>query len=482
MQYSKNSKITGKRIYGLIFCLSIIFLGTVWCGRGVTISYNQTFSLSSGQCQGQNISPVAGEQTLTVVAAAGPNITICILRASDGVLLRHYDLDIHGDVVGYGHGLLYVNERGGAQGDSLALCAIHSSDGVKRWCQTQLHTITSVTVDNSIVYAAFTDYLGHNSNLTAVSERDGRILWSFHTQADPLSFSKPLVASGQGTVYIDNYQNLSTGSPTPSPATATPAPGVRGVCAVQSSSGRQLWCESVAERSITAIAADANTLYVRAINDPSQSGLVYAFNALDGSMRWRTSFSLLQSTSGASQLLVAGGVVFTNAHGDEALAYPDRTDQLFALRADDGKQLWSVTRHGLVGSLTVADTLLYLISSLGVLDTFHILDGTPAWSQGSSNATPSPLSSSLVSSVMIKHNVAYILVGANVYVNNDTYILAVRADSGTALWQDRACANATPVPATSTSVGSGTNQQLCYWTLHPAQQRVNNVRLYLLDA
>lgn len=478
----KNSKTTGKKIYGLIFCLGIIFLGTVWCGRGVPIPYNQTFSLSSGQCQGGNISPAANEQTLTVVASAGPNITICILDASNGALLRHYDLDVHGDVVGYGHDLLYVNERGEAQGDSLALCAIHSNDGIKRWCQTQLHSVASVTVDNGMVYAAFTDHIEHNSSLVAVSERDGRILWRFHTQVDPLSFSSSLVAPGQGIVYIDNYQNLSTGSPTPSSATATPAPGVRGVCAVQSSSGRQLWCESVAERSITAIAADASTLYVRAIDDPSQSGLVYAFNALDGSMRWHTSFSLPQSTSGTSQLLVAGGIVFTNAHGDETLAYPDRTDQLFALRADDGKQLWSVTRHGLVGSLTVADTLLYLISSSGVLDTFHILDGTPAWSQGSSSATPSPVSSSLVSSVMIKHNVAYILVGANIYVNNDTYILAVRADNGATLWQDRACANAAPTPTASTSAGSRTDRQLCYWTLHPAQQRVNNVRLYLLDA
>src|SRR5690348_7120356 len=94
MQAINKSRLSGKKIFGLLFCIGILFLGAVCCGNYKPIPYNVGFSLSSGQCQGGNTSPVAGETTLTVVASEGPNLTICTLRASDGVLLNHYDLSV----------------------------------------------------------------------------------------------------------------------------------------------------------------------------------------------------------------------------------------------------------------------------------------------------------------------------------------------------------------------------------------------------
>ena len=473
MRSTSNSKLPSKKMYGLFFCISVLFMGAAWCGRGVPISYNQGFSLSSGQCQGSNTSPGAGEATLTIAVSAGPNITVCTLRASDGALLSHYDLSIHGDVVGHGDGLLFVNERGGDQGTSFALCAIHISDGLERWCQTRLTAITLATVSNGIIYASSSG----QTLVAAVSERDGRVLWTFKTEADPAfssSNSLPIVISN-GAVYVSSYQSPRTGSPTPTDVGTDSASGIRNVCALGASNGRQLWCKSLNDQSIYSMAVDANALYVQTVN-----ATIFAFSLVDGSILWMGLVRVSSSPYLLPHMLATHGMLFTNEPG----ANSDGSDQLYALRASDGQQLWHKPYSAKIGLMTVADQSLYVVTNAGELSVLNVFDGAPAWSHGGPVASDNSFCSNNACNIIVGHVVTYLLVSTSSYQNN-ARLLALRTRDGKTLWEDQACAPTTPAPAVastgtpSPSLSPGNGR--CYWVSRLIQGSLN-VRLFLIDS
>lgn len=441
---------SNRKGWGLLPWASILLLGVVVCSCGA-LPYTQTFRVSSGQCQGHNAHPVAGEATLTVVVSVGPNTTICTLRASDGILLRHHDLDVHGMVLGQGDGLLYVDERRGAQGYSLALCAVRISDGIKLWCQTRLTFSASIITDNGLVYVS----PGDRMSVAAVSERDGRILWRFHTQATfPLSVPL-LVVPGHGVVYASTFQNAQADASPANTQSSSSQSGPSGVCALQANNGQRLWCRSFPMESVKSMAADSRALYVRTSNST-----VYALNLADGAMHWHTSLMRAPSPYGILQVGVAHGVVFTNAPGEGAV--PNTSDWVDALRASDGKPLWSASYADLIQSMTATDGLFYLVTEGGFLDVLTLLNGAHAWSQGARPAFPSSGSSTIVQNVMVEQNVAYTLVNAS---SSELRLLALRAHDGAVLWADQGCANATPtpVPGTSTSTMSTPASTRCYW-------------------
>lgn len=478
MQPISHGKHQVRNICGLLCCLGIIILGAVCCGmtRGMPYySYSQAFSPSSGQCQGRDTVPTAGEQTLTVVVQAGPNITICILRASDGILLRHYDLALYGDVVGYGDGLLYVNERQGTAGSSLALCAVHISDGIESWCQTQLTNATTIAVANGNVYASSTD----QTLVTAVSERDGRILWNFHTLASSTTNSNsPLLATGPGMVYVNAAQNLPPGSPTPTTTTALTS-DARSVCALRASNGQQLWCKPLPVQLIIGMATDEHTLYVRTFNNSS----IYAFDAISGAIRWVMPLSFSQTSYTPPNFIVTHGVVFADVPVSDASG----SDQLYALRASDGKRLWNTSYNGLINALSATDTCVYLVTSTGKLYARNILDGTPAWSYGPpQQVTPTAVSYKSADTIYVGHNAAYILLNASYGPGNYATILAMRTNDGKLLWENAGCAPsaATQVAlagtlTTGTPAGAATPTR-CDW-INGATQYNLKISLYLLD-
>jgi outer membrane protein assembly factor BamB len=431
------------------------------------------FTLSSGQCQARNASPVAGEQTLAIVVASGPNITICILRASDGTLLRHYDLNIHGSVIGQADGLLYVQNYG-QQGAVLSLCAVHISDGVERWCQAQLknYDLASITTDNGIIYVRPSDQT--DNHVTAVNERNGQILWNFRTQADPAITLQPLIAISHGTVYMNAYQNLQAGSPTPITSTTQgpdPKLGVRSVCALQSSNGQQLWCKPFSKQIINAMAVVENTLYVRTVNSSSNYASIYALDSANGAFRWHFSLMLRQTSYRLPALVVAHGMVFTNGNADTT-SYLSSNDQLYALRAGDGKQLWNISYESRIDLITATDKLLYIVTSSGALSALNILDGTLAWSHG---IFISLSSYNFESTILVGPTVTYILMNAK----GDPHLLALKANNASTIWEDKGCAFATstPIIGTSTPAGNGAINR-CYWAKNAG---VGVIKLLLLE-
>lgn len=463
MQLIKSGKQQFWRVCGLCFCLGIIILGAVCCGITRGIPY-QAIGQAAAQCQSGNSLPTtAGEQTLAVVVQAGPNITLCLVRASDGTLLRHLDLAIYGNVAGYGAGLLFVNEREGIGGASLALCAIHVSDGVERWCQPQVTNAATVNVADGNVYASSTD----QTLVTALSARDGRILWHFQTLVP--SPNLPMLTTGPGLVYVQAAATQA-GSPTPD-TSAEQSPNVattRAVCALRANDGQQLWCHTFLDEAIATMTADAHTLYIRTSND----FMVYALDTTSGSVRWAQMIKwspISPSDTAHLHLLVAGGRIFVDAPGADT-TNPNWSNLLYALNASNGQRIWKISYPGLSDSLSATDTLVSLVLSTGKLETRNALDGTPAWSYSvAQQATPATYynnNNTLTASIVTMRDVTYMLTYTGYGQNTAGTLQAIHANNGTPIWQMQGCTTnqATQIAVTSTPVAQNTPAQ-CYWTL-----------------
>ena len=460
-------KQKGKRICALLCGLGVIFLGTVFCGRGVPMPYNQAVNLSTGQCQGNNAAPVAGEETLALATTTGPNITICILRISDGLLLRHYDLDIHGDIAGQGDGLLFVLQRDGATGDRSALCAIHISDGLTRWCQAQLKDtdLGTIIVNNSHIY------LRHGSSpesfATAINEQTGQLLWNVSILPDSDQSDHQFITPGQGVVYINAFPLLTPGTPT-----STAAAG--SVCALQASNGQTLWCQPLRSSTVTisGMATDEQTLYV----ETNGTALV-ALNATDGSLRWQTDLSPSQPTGGYTPVIVTHNtVVCVKAALESGTAAMIGV----AVRASDGTQLWSAPQPAAIASMTATDQFLFLATSTGIFSVYNLQDGTQVWSRGAFTSV-----SRIEKTILIEHGTAYLALNSQSNANStgyNPYVLAFHVSDGTALWGDQGCASTTltpPVNATPTNA-TPTAGPPCSWIYH-TPPGYNSLQLQLLQ-
>lgn len=430
MQVSSLGKQKVKKICTLLLGFSIIFLGLVFCG-GIP-NYTYSYKVSSGLCQGQNATPVAGEQTLAIAAVSQSNITICMVRASDGSLLRHYDLPIHGDIMGQGDGFLYILERSDEQGNAFALCAVHIHDGLVRWCQTQLKNYNTgnpsnqLQINNGTLYLryAYQDEKNQEQNvLTAVNEQTGQVLWNVHTFQPSTAVNYELLALTPKIVYVNASQVLPADQPVPTNTTLNAS----SVCALRASTGQQLWCKSVAtaELLINGMIADENTLYVQMLQNASLSAL----NAADGSLRWQKSFSQGDfsppnpPTTPLSLVLVHGTIIIQMP---DNLAY----SQLYALRSSDGQQLWNTSSLNSVvfpSSLAATQTLVYAISPTGNTHAFNILDGTPLWSYDNSS-----LQNVQGNHFLVQQNMVYLSLRSRLYT---PFILVVlNTHDGTPRW------------------------------------------------
>lgn len=433
MQISGLGKQKVKKACTLLLGFSIIFLGLVFCGFRIP-NYTYSFKVSSGLCQGQNATPVAGEQILDIAVVAQSNITICVVRASDGTVLRHYDLPIHGDIVGQSDGFLYVLERSDAQGDAFALCAIHIHEGLVRWCQTQLKNYNTNNINypsnqlqtaNGTLYLryAYQDENNREQNvLTAVDEQTGQVRWSVHTFQPPTSVNYDILALTPSVVYINASQVLPADQPTPTTTLSTSS-----VCALRASTGQQLWCGSLALAGllIGGMTADENTLYVQTFPNATLSAL----NAADGSLRWQKSFSQGGLFSPPNPPTTPS--LLALVHGNIIIQMPDNSTyaQLYALRSSDGQQLWSTSpQNQLVfpSSLAATQTLLYAIDSSGNTHAFNILNGTPLWSYDNSS-----LQNGQGNYFLVQQNTVYLSLHSRLHA---PFILVLNAHDGTPRW------------------------------------------------
>lgn len=447
MQAIANGKRQWKKICGLCFCIGIIFLGTVFCGRGIPPDYNQLFNTSTENCQGQS-AVSSGELALALALSSGPNITICVLRASDGILLRHYDLEVHGDMVGHGAGQLYLNERDGKTGTSRALCSVDINSGITRWCQTDVTNTVSVTIANGKIYALATESTSGRSMLIALNERDGLVLWHNPARQD-LAPSDIKLVPGRDAIYTDAYSSSANPGSTSTPGATSSFP--QQVCALLPASGQLIWCKEIP--AIFDMFTNEDRLYVLDANPTPQLETFAANGSLVDSVPLP---EIDASPATQSRFFMVRNIIFIN------VGYTNE-EFLFALRPGDQKPLWS-KRNSLspLSSIQVWNNYLYTIDAQGKVEALNVLNGEPAWSyaglsQGGIVVPPRLPTNTFLS----KESMLYLLDGTDAF----SYLLALNANTGAPLWKDSGCykpltpaVSATPMFGTPLAVS-----QRCYW-------------------
>lgn len=147
-------------------------------------------------------------------------------------------------------------------------------------------------------------------------------------------------------------------------------------------------------------------------------GAVSALRENTGGLLWqyRTDGSVYTAP------LVVNGVVYVTAYVDNGPSH------VYALRASDGKLLWSYTRNSYVPSPLVVEGVAYLASADGLLAALRADDGSVLWHR----EIPSGQGVSLAGVVN------GVLYGATYENQGPGHVEAWRASDGSLLWQSRA--------------------------------------------
>jgi outer membrane protein assembly factor BamB len=202
----------------------------------------------------------------------------------------------------------------------------------------------------------------------------------------------------------------------------------------------------------------------RSIVRSFDSAVVYALNADDGSQRWQVALASSSSANPSSSTLANGllflgagmrpdgalgsatqvkycmclyalrvsdgAVIWTHSTGDQVFDAPtvvdgvvyasEFTDGLMALRASDGKLLWS--QKGLHGSgaPTVANGVIYVAAFDQRIYAVSTTDGSQLWQTREGEVGPSD------GGLAVGDGVVYVV---------DTGVVALRASDGTRLWR-----------------------------------------------
>jgi outer membrane protein assembly factor BamB len=313
------------------------------------------------------------------------NSAICVIRASDGAILRHYALGENTSipVLIQADGVLYYVLTG--TDISSQLCAMQASSGHKLWCQTIAFNENPSFLGPPLILAHQTLYLlasdGASYELHAIRASDGTPLWEHPAAASSFAITN-------GAAYL--FSSLTQ------------------VCALQATDGATLWCSSAtASIRITGLAADSMGVYTL-----DEQGTVVAYQPADGSVLWqhalghpsintfRVSYSplLLQdgilfvTTSDSSTILTAlqnsdgtplwdySASTLAAATVQNGIVYLGNQNSLLALQAANGQQLWQqplpqISQY----SLVPGNSFLYLLDRAGNLSAFNKSDGSPLW-------------------------------------------------------------------------------------------------------
>ena len=174
---------------------------------------------------------------------------------------------------------------------------------------------------NGIVYCTVVLYSNNRSGrVYALNAKTGAVFWAqaLGADADPAS---PTVANN--IVYVPSLD--------------------QNVYAFDAYSGALIWKYKTTGFPFDAAAVANGVLYVGA-------DYLYALNAADGTLVWKSAF-MLGTGSADTSPVVANGVVYTGGSGYD----------LVALDAGTGALLWKyTTSYGVGGTPTVANGILYV--------------------------------------------------------------------------------------------------------------------------
>jgi outer membrane protein assembly factor BamB len=153
----------------------------------------------------------------------------------------------------------------------------------------------------------------------------------------------------------------------------------------------------------------------------SDNGYTYAFNASDGTLRW----SRQTGTSAVIQPVVVNGVLYVgNQNGTTYKGGPKGTT--YALNASDGAVRWEVSGSGLGAVVLAANGTVYGTAGGNILYALNASDGSRRWQfqigSGSLDAAPA-----------VANGVVYIGSG-----DGDNHLYALNTNTGSVLWSYQA--------------------------------------------
>lgn len=200
---------------------------------------------------------------------------------------------------------------------------------------------------------------------------------------------------------------LRAGS-TPQPTTPT-STSTALTAAGMATTGR---ATASAATATSATAPVQTNVYVGASETDSPNKIVYALNAVDGSVRW---WYEVGAESGL-EIAAANGIVY---------ALGQVSGSMTALDAQSGQVIWHATTHANVDTQPVAEDDAVFVTSSGAsgvhgyIDAYRASDGKLLWERdlGSNNSAELAVSNGVV------------------YANTFTVLQALRASDGSVLWQ-----------------------------------------------
>ncbi len=169
-----------------------------------------------------------GDVLLVRLANHGGDTSVLFaLRASDGGILWHYNMNAH-YVLTASHGIVYVGSRD-VQGGNPTLRALPSEDGAVLWSYHNNSDPITILVVNKVLYIQanvfYPEPTTHSQSLTTLDAVTGEPIWSRAViHKDPLAESpsdKGLLLSKNGAIILFTGYRF---------------------CAYSSSTGTQLWC------------------------------------------------------------------------------------------------------------------------------------------------------------------------------------------------------------------------------------------------
>ncbi len=290
--------------------------------------------------------------------------------------------------------------------------AVSADNGKEVWhFATGASVLASPAVDNGVVYVGSSD-----SNLYALDATDGNKLWSYHTGQSNETVTPTTAVVLNGVLYSSSSDEISHSY----------------LFALDAKTGAQLWRIQVNDQLFTKPQVVNGVIYI-ASSALSQTGgpsitdsYVYAFDIKDGSLHWQ---SQKISDFISSAPAVAGGVVF----------FGSRNDNLYALNADSGTEVWHHKANGAIfASPQVDNGVVYIGTSSGMINGNSIMalnakDGSLRWQHAITNYAGA--------NIVVNNNVLY--AGAS-----DSMVYALKIKDGSQIWSHKDAAPFTNAPLT----------------------------------
>ncbi|MFB3889622.1 MAG: PQQ-binding-like beta-propeller repeat protein [Candidatus Bathyarchaeia archaeon] len=288
-------------------------------------------------------------------------------------------------------GLLLVGTSTRAQTASKASDEVAVTIAAQLWRSEVIGPMVNrLTVSDGYVYT-FSGWSGAPANnLYCFDASNGRQVWNF-------SGSFPVFANGY--LYATSFTEGK-------------------FYALNASTGKQIWSLTDVGYSQNAVVTDG-IVYLGTDN-----GNVYALNASSGAQVWTYNeseirFSSHPITVKGEYIYIIGGVYNSQGNSWSSVVY--------ALRASDGKKIWSFAGGGYFGSLEVADGKAVVTYSLsgstgngytGGIIALDALSGARIWEYSSAEPLAAPA-----------------VANSNVYVLSESgNVYAFRASNGALLW------------------------------------------------